>query len=106
MAAEIRLNGLSRKLVNDGFLEEETAISALKASVKEKVSFTSYLVSNNILSATKIAMEASNEFGLPIFDLNALDPETVPRDVVDDKLIQKHHACPLIQRGNLLYIGI
>ena len=106
MAAEIRLNGLPRKLVNDGLLEEEVAIKALKESIKERISFTSYLVSNKLLSATKIAMEASNEFGLPIFDLNAIDPESIPRDVVDDKLIKKHHAFPLYKRGNRLYIGI
>ncbi len=106
MAAEIKLNGLPRKLVNDGLLEEEAAIAALKASRKEKVSFTSYLVSNNILSATRIVMEASNEFGLPVFDINALDMEAIPRDLVDDKLIKKHHALPLYKRGSRLYIGI
>lgn len=106
MAAEIKLNGLPRKLVIDGLLDEEAAISALTASVKEKVSFTSYLVSNNILSATKIAMETSKEFGLPVFDLDAIDPEAIPRDIVDDKLIKKHHALPLYKRGNRLYIGI
>jgi len=106
MAAEIKLNGLPRKLVIDGLLEEKVAIKALQASLKEKVSFTHYLVSNNLLSATKIAMEASKEFGLPVFDLNAIDPESIPKDIVDDKLIRKHHALPLYKRGNRLYIGI
>jgi len=106
MAAEIKLNGLPRKLVTDGLLEEKEAIQALQASLKEKISFTNYLVSNNILTATKIAMEASKEFGLPVFDLNAIDPESIPRDVVDDKLIKKHHAFPLYKRGKRLYIGI
>ncbi len=106
MAAEIKLNGLPRKLVADGLLEEEAAIKALQASRKDKVSFTNYLVSNSILAASKIAMEASKEFGLPVFDLNALDPESIPRDTVDDKLIKKHHALPLYKRGNNLYIGI
>lgn len=106
MAAEIRLNGLPRKLVADGLLGEKAAIDALQASLKEKVSFTSYLVSNKILSATKIAMGASKEFGLPVFDLDAIDLESVPHDVVDDKLIQKHNALPLFKRGNRLYIGI
>ena len=106
MAAELRLNGLSRKLVLDGLLDEERAIEALKGAVKEKVSFTRYLVENKILSARKIAMEASKEFGLPVFDLDAIDPESIPRDVVDDKLIQKHHALPLYKRGKHLYIGI
>lgn len=106
MAAEIKLNGLPRKLVIDGLLEEEAAIKALKASIKERVSFTNYLVTNNILSATKIAMEASKEFGLPVFDLAAIDPEAIPRGVVDEKLIKKHHAFPLFSRGKRLYIGI
>jgi type IV pilus assembly protein PilB len=106
MAAQIRLNGLPQKLVSDGLLDEETAISALEASVKEKVTFTNYLVSNKLLSANKIAMEASKEFGLPVFDLDAIDPESIPRDVVDDKLIKKHQTLPLYKRGQRLYIGI
>ena len=106
MAAELKLSGLSRKLVTDGLLEEERAIEALKGAIQEKVSFTSYLVSNNILEASKIAMEASKEFGLPVFDLDAIDPESIPKDVVDEKLIQKHHALPLFKRGKRLYIGI
>ena len=106
MAAELKLSGLSRKLVTDGLLDEERAIEALKGAIQEKVSFTSYLVSNKILEASKIAMEASKEFGLPVFDLDAIDPESIPKDVVDEKLIQKHHALPLFKRGKRLYIGI
>ena len=106
MATQIKLNGLPRKLVADGLLEEEVAIDALEAAREEKISFTSYLVSNKILSATKIAMEASKEFGLPVFDLDAIDPEAIPRDVVDEKLIKKHRALPLYKRGHRLYIGI
>ncbi len=106
MAAELNLNGLSRKLVADGLLDKERAMEALKGARKEKVSFTRYLVDNKILDANKIAVEASKEFGLPVFDLDALDPETIPRDLVDDKLIKKHHALPLFKRGNRLYVGI
>ena len=70
MAAEIKLKGLPLKLVIDGLIEEDIAIEALQASLKEKVSFTNYLVTNNLLSATTIAMEASKEFGLPVFARN------------------------------------
>ena len=106
MSAEPKLSGLSRKLVNDGLLDEDMAITALKSAHDEKISFTQYLVNNNLLSASKIAMEASNEFGLPVFDLDVLDTEFVPRDIVDDKLITRHHAVPLYKRGNRLYVGI
>ena len=106
MSAEPKLNGLSRKLVNDGLLDEAKAIEALKGARKDKVTFTQYLVKNKILAAKRIALEASGEFGLPVFDLDALDLDIIPRDLVDDKLIQKHHALPLFNRGNRLYVGI
>ncbi len=106
MSAELRLQGLSRKLVNDGLLDEAKAIEAIKGAHSEKITFTQYLVNNKILSAKKIAMEASVEFGLPVFDLDALDMEIIPKDLVDDKLIEKHHALPLYKRGNRLYVGI
>jgi type IV pilus assembly protein PilB len=105
MAAQIKLNGLPLKLVADGLLEEEAAINALEGARQEKISFTHYLVNHNMLSANTIAMEASKEFGLPVFDLDAIDPETIPRDIVDEKLIKKHRALPLYKRGNRLYIG-
>ena len=106
MSAEPRLQGLSRKLVNDGLIDKETAIEAITGAREEKITFTQYLVNKKILSAKKIAMEASSEFGIPVFDLNALDIESIPKDLVDDKLIEKHHALPLFKRGNRLYIGI
>ena len=106
MSAEPKLSGLSRKLVNDGLLDEARAIEALKGARKDKVTFTQYLVKNKILAAKRIALEASGEFGLPVFDLDALDMEVIPRELVDDKLIQKHHALPLFKRGNRLYVGI
>ena len=106
MSAEPRLQGLSRKLVNDGLIDEEKAIAAIKGAREEKITFTQYLVDHKVLSAKKIAMEASVEFGLPVFDLSALDMEAVPKDLVSDKLIEKHHVLPLFKRGNRLYIGI
>lgn len=106
MAAKPRLTGLPRKLVNDGLLDEQVATQALTASLAEKISFTSYLVNHNLITANKIATETSKEFGIPVFDLDAIDPETIPRNIVDSKLIKRHHALPLYKRGTRLYIGI
>jgi type IV pilus assembly protein PilB len=106
MAAEPRLSGLSRKLVSDGLLDQEKAMAALKGALAEKIPLTQYLVNNKVLSARQIAMGASSEFGLPVFDLDALDLDTTPKDIVDEKLVQKHHVMPLFKRGNRLYIAI
>ncbi len=106
MAAEPRLSGLSRKLVSDGLLDQEKALEALKGAASEKIPLTQYLVNNQVLDARQIAMGASSEFGLPIFDLNALDLDTIPKEIVDEKLVKKHHVLPLFKRGNRLYVAI
>jgi len=106
MPADPKLSGLSRKLVLDGLLDEKVVLDAQIASQKEKISFSHYLVQNKLIPAKKIAMAAANEFGLPLLDLDAIDIESIPRDLVDEKLIKKHQATPLYKRGNRLYIAI
>ncbi|MDH5393748.1 MAG: type IV-A pilus assembly ATPase PilB [Gammaproteobacteria bacterium] len=106
MATAPKLTGLARKLILDGLISEETAISVQQQAEKEKHSFIKQLVANNALSAQKIAVAASQEFGIPLIDLSVIEQESLPLDIVDQKLIQKHHALPLFKRGNRLYIGI
>jgi len=106
MATAPKLTGLARKLILDGLITEESAVETQKQAQKEKVSFIKQLVVSKVLSAEKIAVAASQEFGIPLIDLAAMDTESFPVDIVDDKLITKHHALPLYKRGNRLYIGI
>ncbi len=102
----MKLGGLLNKLVIDGLLPEEAAIDIQKASRKDNKAITQLLVESKKISATKIAAIGATEFGLPLLDLNAFDLEQIPHDLVDEKLIKKHHALPLYKRGNRLYIAI
>jgi len=106
MATAPKLTGLARKLILDGLITEDKAVAAQQQAQKEKVSFIKQLVESKALSAQKIAVAASQEFGIPLIDLAAMDNEAFPVDLVDEKLITKHHALPLYKRGNRLYIGI
>lgn len=106
MTADIKLSGLTRKLVIDGLISEEEAKKAQASAIKEKVSVVKYLSDKKLVPANKIAVAGSHEFGLPVMDLAGLDLEQLPKELVDLKLIKKHHALPLYKRGNRLYIGI
>ncbi len=106
MTTQAKLKGLPGKLVNDGLLEEKIARKAIKGAHDDKVTFTCYLVNNNILPANHIATKASTAFGLPLFDTDALDMEAVPHNLVDSKLIKKYRVFPLFKRGHRLYIGL
>jgi type IV pilus assembly protein PilB len=107
MAANpIQLSGLAKRLVADGLIEGEEAKAASDEARKSRTPFVTHLVQNGLVSAKSIANAASEEFGVPLFDLSAFDSEVIPSHLVDEKLIQTHHAMPLIARGNRLFVAV
>src|SRR5690606_13168732 len=100
------LSGLARRLVTDGLLDQEMARKALGQASKEKIPFVQHLVNNAMLDARTIARVASDEFGTPLFDLDALSRESIPEKLVSEKLIRKHHTLPLMRRGNRLFVAV
>ena len=105
-ATNMNLTGIARKLVLDKHLDEAAAIEAVESANKESVQLTSYLVKNKIVPSNVIAMISSQEFGLPVFDLEVMDTELAAFSLVEEKLITKLNAIPLFKRGNKLYIAI
>ncbi|HEC29924.1 MAG TPA: type IV-A pilus assembly ATPase PilB [Gammaproteobacteria bacterium] len=105
---KIQLSGLARRLVQDGLLEEEKAENAITESRKSKTQLVSYLVEKKILNGQQIAEAASHEFGVPLLDINSIDLEAASTFIkmVDERLIRKHRAVPLLKRGNRLFIAI
>ena len=101
-----QLSGLARRLVEDNLLEESAARNASKEAAKIRVPFVTHLVENKLVSAKDIANSASEEFGTPLLDLSALDPESVPKNMADEKLIRANHAIPIFHRGNRLFVAV
>jgi len=102
----LALGGIVRRLTHDGILTDDKASAALAAAQKEKQSVVRYLVSNQLVSGHEAANAAMQEFGIPLFDLETLDADSMPGNVVDTRLVEKHHALPLYKRGNRLYVGV
>jgi type IV pilus assembly protein PilB len=100
------LSGLTKRLIADGFIDESTAIDVTDKTQQQKLNLVTYLVENNVVTAENIALSASAEFGVPLFDLDAMDKELIPVDQISEKLISKHHAIPLFKRGKRLYVAV
>ncbi len=101
-----KLPGLPFRLVQDGLISEAKAREAYDAAAKENMPFVQYLVTKGLCSSSQVAVTASTEFGSPLLDLNALDVESAPVNLVEEKLIRKHHALPLFKRGNRLFLAV
>lgn len=101
-----RFSGLARRLVLDGYLTEEQATDAHETALRTRDSFVSHLVTNQLLDSATIASVACHEFGAPLLDLSAIDLDSIPNSLVDEKLVRQHHALPLFKRGNRLFIAV
>lgn len=99
------LGGLARRLVMENLLDEATVTNCLEKARAEKKPFVFYLTENNLLDAKTIAIIASKNFGLPMFDLNAFDHELMLKDVVKVELIKRHYVLPLYKRGRKLFVA-
>jgi len=101
-----RLSGLARKLISNDLLSDEQADQAFEQGLKNNTSFVAQLVENKTLDAYTIAETGSFEFGVPLFDITAIDLEYTTIKMVDEKLVRRHQILPLVKRGNHLYVAL
>jgi type IV pilus assembly protein PilB len=98
--------GLPQRLVQDGVVEESAMLEAVNGARERKVSVVTQLVSSGAASARDIALAASNEFGAPLFDLDAVNVDIETVRLVSDKLLAKHRVLPLFRRGKRLFLAV
>ncbi len=99
------LSGLAYSMVQQGLLTAEEAEAFQVQANKAKIGFVSQLVHSNKLSPRAIAEFASQRFGYPQLNLDAIDLENIPVSVLDLKLMQTQRLLALFKRGNRLFIG-
>ena len=87
-------------------MDMEAASSAAKEARKAGQPFVSYIVQNQVANPRDVAVSASEEFGVPLIDLAAFDPDAIPRDLVKERLIRTHNALPLVRRGVRLFVAV
>ncbi|WP_236210073.1 type IV-A pilus assembly ATPase PilB [Metapseudomonas otitidis] len=100
------VTGLAKQMVMAQLLDEKTAANAQLQAQRNKVPLVTYLVQNKLVKSRLLAELAAEQFGLPFFDLQTLDKDYQPKELITEKLIRQHRALPLHRRGNKLFIGI
>ncbi|MCS4503812.1 hypothetical protein KBTX_01998 [wastewater metagenome] len=102
----VKLGGLAGRLVRDGLLETEQAQQALAAAQQAEQPFVTYLTEQRMVAPLRIAAAGSDEFGLPVMDLDAIDLSQTAVSLVRERLIRHHRALPLVHRGKRLYVAV
>jgi len=99
------LSGVARVLVNAGKLSAKTAEELSKNARERKASFVATLIGAGSAKSDELAHTLSTALALPLIDLNAVDPQKLPRNLVDPKISSQYEVLVLGKRGNRIFIG-
>ena len=97
--------GLPKTLVDEGLISADKMTDAINRAKLEKCSLVTYLCQQELVDGDRIAQLAATEFGMALYDLDNHDASTLPKDLVDTKLLRKHLLLPLFIKGKRLYIA-
>jgi type IV pilus assembly protein PilB len=99
------LSGVARVLVNAGKLSAKTAQDLAKGARERKTSFVAAVVAAGAIKSDDLAHTLASALALPLLDLNAVDMQKLPRNLVDQKIASQYQLMVLGKRGNRLFIG-
>ena len=105
-AAFPSFGGIALRLVQEGLIKEEAMQTALAQSQQERANLVAYLVDNKLANPSQIAWLIAREFGDPLIDLDALNPDYVPKDAIEEKIIREFMVLPIFERGNRLFVAM
>ena len=107
MAAQpAQFSALGRALVQQGRLVQADANAIQTEAKAAGVTFIQQLVASKKISAKEVSLFAAHTFGYPLLDLNAVDTDQLPVNLIDVKIVANHRVVALGKRGNRIFVGM
>ncbi len=103
--SSVALPGTARALVMAGKIDQKKAEDVFRKSQTGKNSFIAELINSGAISAADLAHTMSAAFASPLIDLDALDPQKLPKGLLDTKLCQSLRVVVLAKRNNRLIVA-
>jgi len=104
-APQTSLSGVARVLVHAGKLSIKTAEDLVRSAKDQKRSFVSAVLTSGAVNPADLAHTLSSVLAVPLLDLAVVDPQRLPRNVIDAKLATQYQVLVLGKRGNRLFIA-
>ena len=99
------LPGLGRALVLAGKLGQQAAEEIFGKAKSRRTSFIAELTESGAVSAFDLAHTMSTAFAAPLLDLDAIDPQRLPKGLLDLKICQAYRIVVLSKRNNRLMVA-
>jgi type IV pilus assembly protein PilB len=105
-AAPSQFSALGRALVQQGRLVQVDANAIQGEAAKAGITFVQGLVQSKKLTAREVSQFAAATFGYPLLDLNAVDADQLPINLIDNKIVANHCVIALGKRGNRIFVAM
>ena len=99
------LSGVARVLVHAGKLSIKSAEDLVRVAKEQKKGFIAAVLGAGAVQPADLAHTLSNALAVPLLDLASIDPQKLPRNVIDSKLAAQYQVLVLGKRGNRIFIG-
>ena len=99
------LPGLGRALVSAGKLGQKAAEDLYRKAQSSRTSFIAELTGSGAVSASDLAHTMSTAFAAPLLDLEAIDPQRLPKGLLDPKICTDYRIVVLSKRNNRLMVA-
>ncbi len=99
------LPGLGRALILAGKLGQKSAEEIFRKAESSRTSFIAELTGSGVVSASDLAHTMSSAFAAPLVDLDALDPQRLPKGLLDAKICHDYRVVVLSKRNNRLIVA-
>jgi len=99
------LPGLGRALVLAGKLGQKAAEEIYRKAQSDRTSFIAELTGSGVVSAADLAYTMSCAFANPLVDLDAIDPQRLPKGLLDSRICRDYRIVVLSKRNNRLLVA-
>ena len=103
--APLALPGLGRALILAGKLEQKSAEDIYRKAAANRTSFIAELTGSGAVSAADLAHTMSAAFAAPLIDLDAVDGQRLPKELLDTKICHDYRVVVLGKRNNRLVVA-
>ena len=101
----LALPGLVRALVLAGKLGQKSAEDIFRRASSNRTSFIAELTGSGVVSASDLAHTLSSAFAAPLVNLDAIDPQRLPKGLLDPKICNAYRIVVLSKRNNRLIVA-
>ncbi|MFZ9237510.1 MAG: type IV-A pilus assembly ATPase PilB [Burkholderiaceae bacterium] len=99
-------SGLPRALLQAGKLSQQQVDTIQRNASEERIPFIDAVIRSGELDASSMALFCATHFGCPLLDLGAVDIQALPKQVIDDRLMQSQRVVVLAKRASKVSVAI